>query len=100
MSETKRNRKKTDYAIGFYVKTPTGNRFTFFDNFNIKSTKNNNKQMKYRGGFTMTNFQKPPVSLKQKKFAQPTLRQSSQLGKRDRNTYATFLLSITILCTP
>jgi len=52
--------------------------------------------MKCRGGSKITNFRKPSVSLKQKKFAPPTFRQSSQLRKRDQNTYVTFFLSITV----
>jgi len=48
----------------------------------------------------MTNFQKPPISLKQKKFAPPTFRQLSQLRKRDQNTYATFFLSIAVFSVP
>lgn len=46
--------------------------------------------MKYIQGSRMTNFQKPLVSLKQKKLAPLTICQSIQLGKRDPNTYAIF----------
>jgi len=96
MSKTKRNRKKLTTPLDSTSKLLPENVFPFVITLIANEIQRRFQNDQFSKSSIYTSF----VSSKQKKFASPTLRQSSQLGKRDRNTNTTIFLSITVLSVP